>query len=243
ANLEKATEAAEAIKPANESTLGGPYYVSDETDNSFLLINELEREPERYRVYRLVHPAKLNGRSYAQGGFVVEMIREGEVDSTKSNARNRPGSSGSLAERAARLGITIESVGRLNSADLAVRVLKPGRLGLYKSWAPSMDEGWTRWVLEQFRFDYTSIADADIKAGDLKSKFDAIIVPDQSAELIIRGNRANSYPEEYTGGIGETGVENLRRFVEAGGTLVCIDSASELALLHFKLPIKNALSG
>ena len=106
-----------------------------------------------------------------------------------------------------------------------------------------MDEGWTRWVLEQFAFDYKNIHDADVRAGNLKDKFDVIILPDQSMQQIIAGNRAGSYPEEYTGGIGDEGVAALKSFVEAGGVLICLDSASELALKKFDLPVKNVLEG
>src|SRR6185503_16772307 len=60
-------------------------------------------------------------------------------------------------------------------------------------------------------------------------------------QQIIAGNRAGSYPEEYTGGIGDEGVAALRRFVEAGGVLICLDSASELAIKKFDLPVKNVL--
>ena len=42
------------------------------------------------------------------------------------------------------------------------------RIGLYKSWMPVMDEGWTRWLFEQFGFEYTSLRNADVAAGNLR---------------------------------------------------------------------------
>jgi hypothetical protein len=60
-------------------------------------------------------------------------------------------------------------------------------------------------------------------------------------QQIVAGNRAGSYPPEYAGGIGEQGVDNLRSFVESGGVLICLDSASELAIKRFNLPVKNIL--
>ena len=52
-----------------------------------------------------------------------------------------------------------------------------------------------------------------------------------------------SYPPEFTGGITSAGVENLRRFVEEGGTLICFDAATELAIKRFNLPLRNVLEG
>jgi hypothetical protein len=106
-----------------------------------------------------------------------------------------------------------------------------------------MDEGWTRWVLEQFGFEYTSITDRDVRSGDLNARFDVIIIPDEPEDQIINGNKADSYPAEYAGGIGDVGVANLKAFAESGGILVCLDTASDLALRRFNLPVKNALDG
>ncbi len=45
--------------------------------------------------------------------------------------------------------------------------LKQPRVGLYHPWQVNRDEGWTRWLLEQFRFAYTGLRDAEIQAGGL----------------------------------------------------------------------------
>jgi hypothetical protein len=50
-------------------------------------------------------------------------------------------------------------------------------------------------------------------------------------------------PEEYVGGVGKEGVENLRQFVEAGGTLVFLNRSSDFAIDHFKLPVKDVTRG
>jgi hypothetical protein len=122
-------------------------------------------------------------------------------------------------------------------------IKKRVRLGLYKSWLGSMDEGWTRFVFDTFKVSYQSIFDADMRGGNLRSRFDVIILPSQNERQIVEGNRPGSYPEEYTGGITEAGIENLRRFVTEGGTLICFDESTELAIKRFNLPVKNALAG
>ncbi len=117
------------------------------------------------------------------------------------------------------------------------------RLALYKSSMGLMDEGWTRWVFDNFNVPYESLRDADVRRGNLRARFDVIVLPSQSAKDITTGNAAGSYPQEFTGGITDEGVENLRRFVEEGGTLICFDAATELAIKRFNLPLKNVLEG
>jgi len=71
---------------------------------------------------------------------------------------------------------------------------------------PTIDEGWTRWLLEQFGFEYTSIGNKDIQAGGLRQQFDALVFPDQTANSIHSGFRAGAMPPEYTGGLGSKGA-------------------------------------
>jgi len=106
-----------------------------------------------------------------------------------------------------------------------------------------MDEGWTRYVLEEFDVPFTSIENKDVRTGNLRSRFDAIILPDQEAEAIVNGHAAGTMPPEYAGGIGFEGVAALRLFVELGGTLVTIDGASTLPIRYSNIPVSDALDG
>jgi hypothetical protein len=119
---------------------------------------------------------------------------------------------------------------------------KTTRIGLYKSYNASMDEGWTRFVFDSFQIPFVSIFDADVRRGDLSARFDTIVLPSQSENQIVAGLKKGAYPDEFIGGITETGVENLRKFAEAGGTLVCFDDACEMAIKRFDLPLRNVLS-
>jgi hypothetical protein len=122
-------------------------------------------------------------------------------------------------------------------------VRRPVRLALYKGWTGSMDEGWTRWLFDTFNVPYTSLRDADVRAGKLGAKYDVIVLPSMRLREIVEGRAKETAPAEFTGGIGEGGVSNLRRFVEEGGTLVCWDDSTELPLKHFNLPVRNVLDG
>ena len=120
------------------------------------------------------------------------------------------------------------------------REVKAPRIGHYKPWTASMDEGWIRWLLEQYEFPYRSLHDADFREGKLNAKADIIILADISARSILNGNQEGSMPPEYVGGMTEAGVRNLREFVAAGGTLICNSSSCELAIQIFSLPVENA---
>jgi hypothetical protein len=82
-----------------------------------------------------------------------------------------------------------------------------------------------------------------MRQGSLNAKFDALILPSQPATQIVNGNAAGSLPPEYTGGIGDAGVKNLKEFVTNGGMLICFDNACDLAIKEFNLPLKNVLEG
>ncbi|HEX8772035.1 MAG TPA: M14 family zinc carboxypeptidase [Pyrinomonadaceae bacterium] len=134
------------------------------------------------------------------------------------------------------------------------------KLALYKSHVPVMDEGWTRWVLEHYapaaqsgssegkgiaggNVQYTSVEDKEIRAGNLRAKYDTIIIPDQSPRAILSGYQSGAMPPELTGGLGEEGVRGLREFVEQGGTLICLNRASDFAIQQLKLPVRDVTEG
>ena len=122
-------------------------------------------------------------------------------------------------------------------------VKQPLRIGLYKGWTSNMDEGWTRYIFDTFNVPYSSARDADIRQGNLHTKYDVLLFTSQRTNEIVGGNAANSFPAEYTGGITETGVNNLKEFVANGGTLVCFDAACDMAIKRFDLPLRNVLEG
>jgi hypothetical protein len=121
--------------------------------------------------------------------------------------------------------------------------LKPLRIGLYRPWTASIDEGWTRWILEQYQFPYTSLYNGDIHADHLRESYDTIVIPDMSERSILEGHRPGTVPERYAGGLGDEGAQELRDFVNEGGTLVTFNNASLFAINQFKLPVTNVLAG
>jgi hypothetical protein len=119
----------------------------------------------------------------------------------------------------------------------------PVRVGIYNGWVSNMDEGWTRFVFDTFNVPYSSVRDADMRQGGLNAKFDVLILPSQQGNQIINGNAAGTLPAEYTGGMTEAGVRNLKDFVTNGGMLICFDDSCDFAIKQLNLPLRNVLEG
>ncbi|HEX6053494.1 MAG TPA: M14 metallopeptidase family protein [Gemmatimonadaceae bacterium] len=117
------------------------------------------------------------------------------------------------------------------------------RIGLFKPWTASMDEGWTEWLLDQYGFRYTTLTPADVRAGDLASRFDVILMASESPRSIMEGFASGTVPPRYAGGIGDVGVRAVDAFVRAGGTLVCLNQSANFAIDALALPVRNVVAG
>lgn len=138
-----------------------------------------------------------------------------------------------------------------------------GRVALYRPWGSNIDEGWTRWLLEQYKFAPTGLHNADMK-GELAGHYDTIILPDiggmgrggpnettpgEPAKSKYKGPLASlmdgfsdsQMPTPYAGGIGEDGAAKLKAFVEGGGTLVALNNSADAIIDLFNLPVTNVL--
>jgi hypothetical protein len=169
--------------------------------------------------------ATVNGYVYPAGSLVVPAAKAAEP---------------ALAAIARQLSLRVDGVkGKPSTLPSFVRPADRARVALYKPWADNSDEGWTRWLLEQYEFPFSSISNAEVRAGNLRARYDAIILPSAAPALLLDGEPLDAVPPEYAGGIGEAGVRELDAFVRAGGTLVCLDQACAMAVDAFKLPIRD----
>jgi hypothetical protein len=113
-----------------------------------------------------------------------------------------------------------------------------------------MDEGWTRFLLEEYGFDPKSVDNKTVRAGRLAASLDALVVPDIAKEVIATGKPKREegemryfaeLPAEYAGGLDKDGAKALRDFVEAGGSLVALGAATDYVIEEFNVPVRNAL--
>jgi hypothetical protein len=193
---------------------GAAYVIGHRTNASFKAINEALKAGAQ------VGFAKADGEA---GAMVVSGID-----------RER------LAEIARKYSVNAVAIAK--PPQDAVSTKKP-RVGLYRSWVPAIDEGWTRWILEDYGFAPVTLRNGDIQAGHLRERLDAIVIPDSMPRSIVDGYAPGSIPGEYAGGVGAAGVDALRAFVNGGGTLIAFNNASRMAIDELHLPVANILSG
>ena len=219
-------ELIEEILPPKGKVIGGipkyAYLLSHQLNNSILAVNRLLNEG--YEVYWSADDVTLDRQFFPAGTVVIPQAN---------------GLDSKIKALAGKLSLDFFSINK--SLPARGYLLKTPRIGLYKSWSPSMNEGWTRWVLEQWEFPYQSLNDKELREGRLSEKFDVIILPDQRPSAIINGITPGRYPPEYCGGMGKTGLENLKQWVYSGGTLITLNSSSRLPIEHFWLPVRNSL--
>lgn len=122
------------------------------------------------------------------------------------------------------------------------REIRRPRVGLYRPWMASMDEGWTRWMLERYGFQVVSLYPQDFRNATLAGRVDALIIADE-ARGVLDGYAKGVVPAQYEGGIGEDGVRAIDAFVKGGGTLVVFNRATAFAIERFALPVKNVVAG
>ncbi|MEO8726612.1 MAG: M14 metallopeptidase family protein [Acidobacteriaceae bacterium] len=136
--------------------------------------------------------------------------------------------------------------------------MKIGRVGLYMSWTGNMDAGWTQWLFDRYQIPYQLVRDADLRQGNLGSKFDVIVLPDQSAQSMLHGWQSGAPSRfageggpslaaiqrpQYEGGIGVGGADALKQFAAAGGRIVALGGATDFVINEFGLPVRNVLAG
>jgi hypothetical protein len=232
-NISVASTRVDAAQPPvghfEKSSTGNGYLIEDRTNSSLYALFALLADG--VRAYRLTGAEADPGTIYIP---------------------NQEGVDAKLAAAAEKFPIDVHPATSA-ATGTALEVHLP-RIGLYQSWVPSMDEGWTRWIFDQNKIPYTRLADADIREGNLNRRFDAILIPDNSAAAITSGRRGfggenpagpstPQTPPEYKGGLGDSGLTSLRSFVKTGGTVITLNKASEVYAGKGSGTVDNALEG
>jgi hypothetical protein len=217
------------------------YLISHQNNNSFILVNRLMKN--HADVYWLKSAQQADGKDIGTGAIWVP-----------ASASVLP----ILQQGAKELGVPVLGVASAPTGD-ALK-LKPTRIGLYDQYGGNMPSGWLRWELEQFEFPFEVVYPQTLDAGDLIKKFDVLIFTDGAFRAVGggrggagggaggggRGGAANipPIPQEYLSHQGrisaETTIPQIKKFLDAGGSIVTVGSSTSMAQL-LGVPVTNAL--
>jgi hypothetical protein len=222
--------AAAIVPPAGRVTGSGPDLVVDPAQNN---------------AYRAIN------RTWKEGGTVHR-------SASPSGARYvlRGLSENVQSDLVSTLALIAERTDHAAPPQAAGTIVKRPRVGLFRPWSGSMDEGWTRWVMEQYGFDLVTLRPADFRTP-LAGKVDVVIltedgrIPVEGAGGRGRGGLpaaagrggGRAVRPEYADLVSAADLERLEQFVRGGGTLVCLGNASTFAIGQLELPVKNAITG
>jgi hypothetical protein len=212
-----------APPPARVAGRGDVFLLSPRPSRVMTALHELAAAGAT--VERATAPFTADGARFDAGTLVV---RSGSVAADE------------VVTAVERLGLTAHRLTRPPDAPLAPA--RPARVGIYRPWMANMDEGWTRWLFDHYGIRYRTLTDQEIRGGALDD-VDVVVFASQSAQSIVQGQTEGRMPDAFTGGLGEAGVAALTGFVEAGGRVVALDSATDLLIRHFDIPVGNALTG
>jgi hypothetical protein len=215
------TQLTSEIDPSGTVAVGARGYVLDgRLNDSFEAVNML------FAAGADVSRASANGDGFRMGDFIVG-----------------PGADATaVRDIAEETGVDFTALNGDGSGS--TYPMSQQRIGMFqRHYGGNMDEGWTRLLLEDFSYPYSTIMDAEILRGDLHERWDVIVLPADSRSMMVEGGNAESTPPDYRSGFGDEGVEALDAFVENGGTLVTFAQAGDLALEGFDIPVQNAVNG
>ena len=202
------------------------YVIDSRLNEAYRVVNQLLANGSE--IYRVTTEIEVGSELLPVGSFLIKDIGVQDLNTLASTS-----------------GVSFYGLNRSLNSEMGL--IKARRIGIYnRYWGGNIDEGWTRLTLEQFGFSYETLRDEGIVAGNLNEVYEVIIFPDDSTEMIVGGDeeiekrlRNMPVPETYRSGICDIGVENIKAFVENGGTLITINRACGFAIEKLGLQIKN----
>ncbi len=209
--------------------------ISHQLNNSFVVVNRLLKA--NCDVYWLQEPQTAVARDLGTGAIWVPAS---------------PTALSIIEKGAKELGVQADGVAR--PPQSRALKLRPTRIGLYDQYGGLMTSGWDRWLFEQYEFPFELVYPQTLDNGDLKNKYDVLVftggafrgsgsVDRESSSN--RQPRAEDIPEQYRGWLGkitaEKTIPQIRKFMEAGGSVIAAGSSSGMASL-LGVPVDDYLT-
>jgi len=210
---------AEARAPGGVEGSGSVLVIDHTTDNNLMRFRYQNAGVE---MLAAEESFQLGGRDFRAGAFIIP-----NADRSK------------LEPALAKLGLSAWATATMPAVK--THQLDLPRVGYVHSWQRTQDEGWVRAALDTYGVPYTYFADQRLKEGNLRSKYDVIVFPHVGGSATSQVNgiaknndtplpykRTDATPnlgaldqsDDIRGGMGLTGLLELAKFVQEGGTLI-----------------------
>ncbi|HEX6573722.1 MAG TPA: hypothetical protein VF042_02035, partial [Gemmatimonadaceae bacterium] len=219
----------EVRAPGGLQGTGSVFVIAHNADNALATL--------RYKIPKAdiqiaEEPFDAAGQKFPRGSFLVRNVGAPAFDKLVKD-----------------LGLTAYATNGMPSVK--THAARAARTAILHTWSNTQTEGWWRQAFDfnEIPFDYISTQDV-AKTPNLRAKYDVILFPPTfgSAQQIINGLPMwrNAMPwkktdltpnlgridetDDVRGGLTFQGVQNLSDFVKAGGVLVAVDNAADLAV-------------
>jgi hypothetical protein len=168
------------------------------------------------------------GIEFPAGSFVISPVSD-------------PAIASSLLQTVEELGLTAATL--TAAPQVPMHDADAPRIAIYSAWSNTQDLGWYRFTFDRFGIPYDLIFKEQVTQGDLRSKYDVILMAAQQLgrTQVLAAPAARPVPyvstekfrflgmygssPDITGGPGEAGVAEFRKFLEGGGTLIAANTA------------------
>ncbi|MBX3401637.1 MAG: peptidase [Gemmataceae bacterium] len=215
-------------KVANADGAAG-YLLDHRLNDVFRAVNRLHKA--KVEVRQVQKAAMLDGAAVPPGTFFIP----------KSAAADAL-----VPKLAAELGVPF--VGTKTAPDAVPT--KPARVALWDRHGGSMPSGWTRWLLERFEFPFEVVMAPEFEQGNLRAKYDVLLLVDgaysaRGGDPKQEGEKEEKMPtakeSSRPGPITAKALPHLKAFLDAGGTILSIGSATRLGR-DLGVPVANHLA-
>ena len=221
----------DAPQPRGKVAGDGPTYVLKDTGQEGLL--EARYRLAKFKVEIAERAFAVGDTKYPAGSWILPA---------------QGGLTKALQDLVTHIALDFESLA--STPDVARHAAAAPRLGVWVPWADTDSIGWLRHTLDERNVPYSYVRDEDIRAGNLRTKYDVLLYGHVDLELAEQihglpkawgpmpfkktkqtpshGTPASS--DDITGGIGWEGLAQIETFIESGGVMVTLGSGTMLAL-------------
>jgi hypothetical protein len=217
---------ADAKVPGVITGSGGVVIVDDNGDNTIAPFRFANAD---VKMLAAEEPFEAAGRKFGAGALIIPT-----ADRTKLEA--------SIKE------FGLAAYGVASAPPVKTHEIVAPKIGYVHSWSRTQDEGWVRMAFDKLKIPYTYFGDNKLREGNLRQKYDVIVIPHMggTAQSQVNGGPIGPDPIPYKksdltpnlgvqdssddirGGIGFDGLLSLLKFVEEGGLLVVEGSTSTI---------------